>query len=188
MGSRGTLGYVSGNAVQSFTLSGYGTASGGTSVTIAGVNYQYVAITSTGSFTPTVAGLFDVLIFGGGAASPQTTIPMGGGGGGGICQQTVYLPSGANTVVVGAGGSTYTVSTAYQFGAGSSSQIGTIPNAIAALGGTSNMSNASGTGVLFTGSGIGSYASQTDSGVDSIQGYKGGNSTTATNEGETDAY
>ena len=181
--SRRDLGYVSGyTTVQAFA-NVYGTASGGTAVTISGVNYQYVAISSTGSFTPTSAGLFDVLIFGGGAASPQTTIPMGGAGGGGICQQTIYLPAGAHTVVVGAGGSTYTVSTAYQFGAGSSSQIGAIPTAISALGGTSNMSNATGTGVLFTGSGMGSYASQTNSGIDSIQGYKGGNSTTATNAG-----
>lgn len=165
----------------------YGTATGGigapVSVTISGVNYQYLTFTSTGTLTVTKAGLFDVLLFGGGGAAPGVGgFATPGGGGGGISVETVYI--GANeTVTIGGGGSAYTISTAYAVGAGSSSQIGTRPSAIAALGGTSNMSNATGAGVLFTGSGIGSYAGQTNGGVDSIQGFKGGNSSANTNGG-----
>ena len=183
----GTLYFTSASAAIFFSGGGganYGTATGGigspTSVTIGGINYQYLQFNATGTLTVTKAGLFDVLLFGGGAASPQTTIPMGGAGGGGISQQTIYLDANA-TVTIGGGGSTYTVSTEYQFGAGSSTQIGAIPTAIAALGGTSNMSSATGKGILFTGGGMGSYAGQTNTGVDSIQGFKGGNSSGVAN-------
>ena len=87
---------------------GYGAASGGTAVTISSVNYQYVSITATGSFTPTTAGLFDVLMFAGGGAggngNSSTAYAGGGGGGGGFLLTTIYLPASAATITIGAGG------------------------------------------------------------------------------------
>ena len=89
-------------------VDGYGTASGGTATTVSSVNYQYVAITSTGSFTPTASGLFDVLLFAGGGAggNGQSGSNRGGGGGGAGCviQATMFLPASAVTVTIGAGG------------------------------------------------------------------------------------
>jgi len=108
----GTLYFTSASASIFFPYGGigYGTATGGTSVTISGTNYQYVAITSTGSFTPTTAGLFDVLVLGagGGGSGSNNTFPAIGGGGGGagaIVQGTVYFAASAQTITVGAGGS-----------------------------------------------------------------------------------
>ena len=146
-------------------VDGYGTASGGTSTTVGGVNYQYVEFTGTGSFTPTVAGLFDVLLFGGGSGGGADNTYWGGGGSGGILQQTVYLSTGAKTVTVGGGGATDQC--------GNPSSIGSIPTAVAAAGGSSNIV-ASGRyqtigGMM--GQGVGGQ-----NGVTNIQGYIGGSS------------
>ena len=167
---------------------GYGTATGGIGAPVStgvlgdGFTYNFLTFNALGTLTVTKSGLFDCLIFGGGAASPGTTIATPGGGGGGISRQTIYLDANA-TITIGGGGSTYTISGNYLLGYGSSTQVGAIPTAIAALGGTSGMSNAMGTGLLISGSGIGSYASQVNGSVNGIQGYKGGDSTAFTNGG-----
>lgn len=165
--SRRETGYVSAyTTVQAFANT-YGTASGGTAVTIGGVNYQYVSFTATGSFTPTTAGLFDVLIFGGGCGGMAYGAFGGGGGAGGILQQTIYLPASATTVSVGAGGS----------GTGNYSAVGSIPTAVSASGGSMSYLG------LFNGIGVlGGYAGASDAapsvGQNNTQGYQGGASTT----------
>lgn len=106
--SRRDLGYVSGFTSSQVFANTYGTASGGTAVTISGVNYQYVAFSSTGSFTPTTEGLFDVMAFAGGGAGSAAAYGAdgsnGGGGAGGQCLTTVFMPNATYTVTVGAGG------------------------------------------------------------------------------------
>lgn len=165
--SRRDLGYVSGyTTVQAFA-NVYGTASGGTAVTISGQAYQYVAFTSTGSFTPTSAGLFDVLIFGGGGGGGADNTYWGGGGSGGISQQTIYLNTGAQTVTIGAGGATDQC--------GNPSSLGSIPTAVAAAGGSSNIVTSGRYQTIggMMGQGVGGQ-----NGVTNIQGYIGGASST----------
>jgi len=151
--SRRDLGYVSGfTTVQAFANT-YGTASGGTPVTISGVDYQYVAITATGSFTPTSAGLFDFLIFGGGGgggSSLSNNYSGGGGGGGGYVTGTVFIDT-AQTVTIGAGGS------------------GASTSAAGTNGNTSSLNNTGGT-IHAIGGGYGAW---TNSGVANNQGYRG---------------
>jgi len=186
----GTLYFTSTGAAIFFSQMAvsYGTATGGIGAPVStgvlgdGFTYNFLTFNALGTLTVTKSGLFDCLIFGGGAASPGTTIATPGGGGGGISRQTIYLDANA-TITIGGGGSTYTISTNYLLGYGSSTQVGAIPTAIAALGGTSGMSNAMGTGLLISGSGIGSYGSQVNGGVNGIQGYKGGDSTAFANGG-----
>jgi len=91
-------------------VDGYGTATGGigapTAVTISSVNYQYLTFTSSGTFSVTKSGLFDVFILAGGASGGRrSTINTGTGGGGSgrMAWQTLYLDID-QTVVVGAGG------------------------------------------------------------------------------------
>ena len=166
--TRRDLGYVSGyTTVQAFA-NGYGTASGGTAVTISGVNYQYVAITATGSFTPTSAGLFDVLAFGGGCGGSADFSNSGGGGSGGISQQTIYLNAGAQTVTIGAGGAVDA--------SGNPSSIGAIPNAIAVAGGSFT---AVPTSLRFAPlGGMSGATGGYNAGVTNVQGYVGGASNT----------
>lgn len=185
----GTLLFTSASAATFFSGGGvgYGTATGGTGVTsttVGGINYAYTSFTSTGTLTVTKSGLFDVLIFGGGGASAGRPLAFGfpGAGSGGISRQTIYLDANT-TVTVGAGGSTYSPTTLERFGMGSSSQIGVMPTAIAAFGGTSGFTTTTGVGFLFTGGGFGSWDGQANDGVSTIQGYKGGTSSGATNAG-----
>ena len=88
MGSRGTLGYVSGYAVQT----NYGTATGGigspTSVTIDGLNYQYLQFNATGTLSVLSAGFFDYLLFAGGAGGG---LGWAGGNGYGVAVAVVTL-------------------------------------------------------------------------------------------------
>jgi hypothetical protein len=180
--TRRDLGYVSGyTTVQAFANT-YGTASGGTAVTISGVNYQYVAFTSTGTLTVTSSGLFDVLAFGGGSGGGTYTGNSGssGGGSGGILLDTIYLT--ANTaVVIGAGGAagTYGQLTRY----GTASTIGALPSGRVAAGSfsTCNLSTGASEGLL--GGFVGSVAGSSSTGATNVQGYAGGNSTAATNGG-----
>jgi hypothetical protein len=163
--TRRDLGYVSGyTTVQAFANT-YGTASGGTAVTISGVNYQYVAFTATGSFTPTSAGLFDVLVFGGGGGGGADNTYWGGGGSGGISQQTIFLNTSSQTVTIGAGGAADQC--------GNPSSIGSIPTAVAAAGGSSNIVTSGRYQTIggMMGQGVGGQ-----NGVTNIQGFIGGSS------------
>jgi len=75
MADRGTMGYVSGNAVQiAYIDQPNGVATGGTSssITVGGLNYTLLAFTTSGTLTVTKSGLFDFLLFargGGGGTS-----------------------------------------------------------------------------------------------------------------------
>ena len=103
----GTLLFTSASAATFFPSGGisYGTGTGGTVLPSPPTGYSGVSFTSTGTFTVTKAGLFDVYIFagGGGGGSTISTAIGGGGGAGGGVQATVYL-SANQTVTIGAGG------------------------------------------------------------------------------------
>jgi hypothetical protein len=83
-----------------------GEGSGGTEVTSGG--YKYHTFTSSGTFTVNAPGTFEVLVVAGGGAGGYRLAGLvsnfGGGGAGGAINDTVYLPTGNHTVVVGAGG------------------------------------------------------------------------------------
>jgi len=103
----GTLYFTSAGAAIFFSGGGasYGTGTGGigspTSVTIGGINYQYLQFNSTGTLTITKSGLFDVLAISGGTTGDGQSGFGGGGGSGVVMQQTIYLATN-QTVTVGA--------------------------------------------------------------------------------------
>lgn len=81
-----------------------GAGSGGTEVTSGG--YKYHTFTSSGTFTVTQPGKFEILLVGGGGSGG---VGIGGGGGaGGVFQGDGYLPKGDYTVVIGAGAASVT--------------------------------------------------------------------------------
>ena len=82
-----------------------------------GVNYKYITFTGTGSITIDQAGFADMLVVGGGGGG-GSEYAGGGGAGGNLVASGVYLPSGSNTVTVGAGG--YSVGSAASGGSGES--------------------------------------------------------------------
>jgi len=90
-------------------LSSTFSASGGTETTFSG--YTIHAFTSSGTFTPTVAGLVDILVVGGGGGSNDGRFNNegswdGGGGAGGLRYVTSHpVTAQAYTITVGAGGS-----------------------------------------------------------------------------------
>ena len=120
MASRGTMGYVSGSAVQSVYAEVYGTATGGTGVVAGPTGYNYTSFTSDGTLTVTSAGLFDVMLIGGGGGGGNRdatgTVNSGGGGAGGVAVATVYLPATTYAVDVGAGGAAQLVGLASTLG------------------------------------------------------------------------
>lgn len=75
-----------------------------TTYTSGGINYKTYAFTGSGSITLSKAGLVDLLIVGGGAGGGSYFVGGGGGGGQLNALTAVYLPSGAQTVTIGAGG------------------------------------------------------------------------------------
>ena len=110
MADRRQLGYVSSTTAQTiYSLPDYGTATGGigspTSVTISGINYQYLQFNATGTLTVTKSGLFDIYIFGGGGGGGGSvfTAVGGGGGAGGATLDTIYLDTN-QTITIGGGG------------------------------------------------------------------------------------
>ena len=107
-------GYVSGVTTQyTPAISGYGIlTSSVTPTTITGTDgnqYSLHTFNSSGSFTITTAGLFDLFIVGGGGGggAVSSAVGTGGGGGGGEVYELyqMYMPATAYTVTVGAGGS-----------------------------------------------------------------------------------
>jgi hypothetical protein len=115
---------------------GYGVATGGTSLTpwaVSTVNYNGMKFTTDGNLVVSTSGLFDVCLIGGGGTGNR-----GGGGAGGLLIQTIYLVAATYTVDVGAGGST-----AGTFTDGYESTIGGVIGSanIAACGGGSNGSS-----------------------------------------------
>ena len=68
--------------------------------TASGINYKYVAFTSTGTLTITRAGDCDVLVVGGGSGGNAAGSVRGGES----MTRTYYLPAGTYTATVGAGG------------------------------------------------------------------------------------
>ena len=100
-------------------MSGYGIATGAgttgyttSAITDPSLNntaYQllrWTATTGTNTLTVSTAGLFEIFVLGGGGgAGNNSSAGSGGGGGAGqLVKQTVYLPVGAYTIIVGAGG------------------------------------------------------------------------------------
>ena len=90
---------------------GYGVASGGTTITpwsVSTINYNGSKFTTDGTLTVSTAGLFDVLLVGPGGAGAggggDYAQGCGGGGGGGqVIATTIYLPAAAYAVKIGAG-------------------------------------------------------------------------------------
>ena len=177
MGSRGTLGYVSGSAVQTAYATVYGTATGGTSssITVDSQAYTLLTFTSDGTLTVSAAGLFDVLLIGGGGGSNNVGgNGAGGGGAGQLVETTVYFPAGTQTITIGAGG-------AHNSQPFATTRCG----GLFVLGGSGRVTNAtpgsygaSGAGGEGYGSVIGGGSAQ----INAVTGYAGGNgSNSATN-------
>ena len=90
---------------------GYGVATGGTSITpwtVATVNYNGSKFTTDGTLTVSTAGLFDYALIGGGGSGSggrsSGAVPNGGAGGAGMyVTGTVYLAATTYAVKVGAG-------------------------------------------------------------------------------------
>ena len=102
-------------------MSGYGIATGAgtsgyttSSITDPSLNntaYQllrWTSTTGTNSMTVSTAGLFEIFVLGGGGGGGNNSSAGSGGGGGAgqLVKQTIYLPVGAYTIIVGAGGIT----------------------------------------------------------------------------------
>jgi len=96
----------------------YGTATGGTAISpdpvIDGITYRILKFTSTGTLTVTSSGFFDVLLVGGGGSGGSWSCSviggsLGGGGGGAVVQDTIELTAN-QTITIGAGSGTTSVS------------------------------------------------------------------------------
>jgi len=99
-------------------MSGYGIASGaGTSgftqnniidptSSLAYSLLRWTSTTGTNTMTVSTAGLFEIFVVGGGGGGGNNSNSGSGGGGGAgqLVKQTIYLPVGAYTCIVGAGG------------------------------------------------------------------------------------
>lgn len=150
-----------------------------------GKNYRLASFTSTsgGSLIISEAGVGDVLLVGGGGGSSPSVRGGGGGGGAVLYFPTISIPSGSNSVTVGAGGGPGTGhyggapggvvgSTASQGGASSVSFL-----AVKAIGGggggagvsagTSTSQNIRGT-FGSSGGGAGAYSSNSQQAVDGM--------------------
>ena len=135
--------------------------------------YQYWSFTASGTLNVTTAGFADILLIsggGGGGTAGGTSHGAGGGAGGHLEYSNAYLPSGALTVTIGAGGAaningaTTSVRPYYSVGGGAGGHAGL----------------AGGTG----GSGGGAYGGGYTGGTStSLLGNNGGASTFAQNGG-----
>ena len=165
----------------------YGTATGGigspTSVTISGVNYQYLTFTSTGTLTVTRAGFFDYLAVGGGGGSNYWSSPTRAGGGGGngcLVIGSIYLSTN-QTITIGGGGSFADLGVTTQ--GGDTSIAATSPFTQTAAGNTATINANTGGATGFTGGGFGSILGTTSQVITTIFGRNGGNSNATTNGG-----
>jgi hypothetical protein len=155
--------------------SGVGAANFSDAATGTYTGYKYLTFTSSGTITVTTAGFADVVILAGGGAGGFSTdgnnSPGGGGAGGlyGLAVQTVYLPVGALTCTVGAGGAVNSATGS----PGSSSSLGSF----LAVGGSANAIR--GTGYEQIGGSGGGAHNQlgTNTGFISQQGFAGGTAT-----------
>lgn len=189
----GTLYFTSASAAIFFSggAPAYGTATGGigspTSVTISGVNYQYLTFTSTGTLTVTRAGFFDYCAVGGGGGhlsyNDLANGAGGGGGGGQVVVGSVYL-SANQTITIGAGGPFYGYATSYTQ-AGNTSIAATSPFTQTALGNFvgSRHNDLIVTSFVGGGAGNGNTRSQGSFTGNDALGQKGGNSTLTSNGG-----
>jgi hypothetical protein len=127
---------VAGTTISLYGIGGAGNgyapkATGGTVQFING--YWYHTFTSSGTFTPTTTGNFEILVVGGGGGGGRE---IGGGGGGGAIEgsfSSQSLTPGSYSVTVGPGGGGATSSSSTGGNGGSSSFAGT--TTITALGG-----------------------------------------------------
>lgn len=168
---------------RSIAANAYGTATGGigspTSVTISGVNYQYLQFNATGTLTVTKAGFFDFLLVGGGGSGGRTSYGgggnstgfnyTGGGGGGGVVVASMYLDANVTITIGGAASNTYITSDI---------TIAAVPGGFGGGGSTFDFQNtyfaynyrdAGGCGGADTGTMVGT-------GATGYQGFDGGNS------------
>ena len=188
MGSR-LFGYVSAsNTPTVVEQSAYGRATGGigspTAVTIAGVNYEYLTFTSTGTLTVTTAGWFDYLLVGGGGGANYRNIASRAGGGGGAGQVrigSIYLDAN-QTITIGAGSAVWEATTLGQK-AGDTSIAATSPFTQTASGNIQTLTYNYNNPNFSLGGGCGginasspTYSSYNPTGNTNI-GFKGGNST-----------
>lgn len=176
--------------------SSYGTATGGigapTSVTISGVNYQYLTFNSTGTLTVTKAGFFDYLAIGGGSGGAYDTVNAnragGGGGAGQVRFGSIYLDAN-QTITIGAGAAPAS-GTGRLVKAGDTSIAATSPFTQIASGNVCSEYINARTGV-FVGGGYGSHSAAgtplTIAGS-SANGYQGGSSDAESNAGGGGGY
>lgn len=109
MAGRGTMGYVSGNAVEViYTPVPFGVATGGSSssITDGGFTYTLLSFTTDGTLTVSKEGNFEFLMVGGGGPAGTNFIGRtygdAGGSGGEVRTFTMFLPVGTYAVDVGA--------------------------------------------------------------------------------------
>ena len=148
-----------------------------TNYTSGGINYRSYEFTASGSITFSRAGLCDVLVIGGGGAgSGNNTASQtgcgGGGGGGALKIVDAYMPTGAQTVTVGAGGTGGSSNTGTS---GNSSRVGPFY----AVGG----GNGGGNSERGNNGGSGGGAGYGQSGGSAIQGNAGGTGGSGSNFG-----
>ena len=98
-----------GSGAPTLTSADVTSTTGSPTITTSGANTIY-SFTGSGTIVLGKAGLCTLLVQGGGGAGgfDTDTGQGGGGGGGGVNTLTGYLPSGSNTVTVGAGGAVST--------------------------------------------------------------------------------
>jgi hypothetical protein len=151
--SEGMVTHVGGGTVEVYdgsawvSLGGVGNAAISDTPTGSYTGYEYWTFTATGTLNVTTAGLVDVLVIGGGGGGAYGG---GGGGGGGYRSvDSVYLPNGAITITVGAGGAASTSSITAS--PGTPSSIGS--NILATAGGGGSVIAATYTNERYSASG-----------------------------------
>ena len=187
----GTLRFQSASAATFFSggVPTWGTATGGigapTSITISGVNYQYLTFNATGTLTVTRSGFFDYCAIGGGGGAMQILASYGAGGGGGaqVVIGSVYL-SANQTITIGSGSPFFVFNTTALSQGGNTSIAATSPFTQTAIGNLASSYGTGGSGA-YLGGGVGNgnsftSALQTES---TVTGYRGGDSTAQSNGG-----